>query len=253
MKKKILFVILLFFIPVFVSAKSYEISETDVTLDLDSDWLVFTRDNIKDNKKLEELEISYEYMNEFFLNNPKVYADILKLNDDYFIEFFVKKAQVDDVTNLSLFTDEEVLDFAKEMSNQIGTDNYYAYNSKDYKFVYWNCISEGLYLQEYVTIVNNDMYVFTFQKNVEFNDNDKDDLKKVIDNISFNVKVREDKKDPIVESVGGSRLSVAFKAIIGALVGGVVGGICGFIFYTLKKKKNNSDKSNIDNNGNNKK
>ena len=51
------------YFPVTASAAKYAVSGTDMTVELDdSQWYVFTRDNVKDNPELEEFGLTEEDM-----------------------------------------------------------------------------------------------------------------------------------------------------------------------------------------------
>lgn len=76
MKKIGLFVILLL-MPISVYATSFKLRGTDMNISFDeSNWYVFTPDNILNNEELEELGISYEYMVDSF-NNNEAYLDAI--------------------------------------------------------------------------------------------------------------------------------------------------------------------------------
>ena len=69
MKKVLLFVFLML-IPTLGYATTFELKNTDMDITIDeSEWYVFTPDNILDNPELEELGLTYEYMLESFQNN----------------------------------------------------------------------------------------------------------------------------------------------------------------------------------------
>ena len=252
--KKIIYTILicLFLIPTFVYADTYKINNTDLTIILDESWYTATRENIKDNKMLEELNVTYEYMYEFFNSNETIYLDALKKLDNSYIELFIYKERVNDVTNLSLYSEEELKDFSKEVSStrNCETHGLYRVESKhnDESYVYVSCTRkvDKKFLIEYITVINNDLYLLQFQKENLFNDEDITTCKNIVDDTYYEVKRRKDEEDPIVKSVKGKSSDIIKNALIGALVGGVVGGVSGFTFYTLKKKQ--MDKNNKDNN-----
>ena len=57
MKKYLLILLLLF--PLTVTAQTYQVDEY-MKMDMNDNWYTFTRTNLKDNKKLEELNITYD-------------------------------------------------------------------------------------------------------------------------------------------------------------------------------------------------
>lgn len=75
MKKIVWFLLFLLVVPLGVSATTFDLNDTDMSIEFDEDiWYVFTPDNIKDNAELDELGISYEYMVETFQTN-EAYLD----------------------------------------------------------------------------------------------------------------------------------------------------------------------------------
>ena len=74
--KKIVFICLLF-LPLLVFAKSYTIK--DMTVSFDSEWTVFTRDNIENNKELANVGLTTEYMEDLFKKND-IYIDAVIIN-----------------------------------------------------------------------------------------------------------------------------------------------------------------------------
>ena len=74
MKKYLLILLLLF--PLTVTAQTYQVDEY-MKVDMNDNWYTFTRTNLKDNKQLEELNITYDYLNDF-MNKNNVYLDALK-------------------------------------------------------------------------------------------------------------------------------------------------------------------------------
>ena len=86
--KKLLYTLflILFMFPLIVDAKTYSISDTDITVELDEKvWYVFTRDNIENNPELDELEISYDDIYSIMYNN-NIYLDaVLYYEDDDYI------------------------------------------------------------------------------------------------------------------------------------------------------------------------
>jgi len=185
----LLFIMLFAFLfPTTMEAKTYKLPETDATVEMDdSEWYVFTRGNIKDNKELEELEITYDYINTLMQNNY-IYMDaILYFEDsDDYIELFVRKKQMNELNQLTNFSDADVLDLAKELAKNQGATNYKVYKS-DYKYAKLEYQSQGFYLHEYYTIVNGYGYTITAQKPEKFSSEDAARIEKIVKEIKFDV------------------------------------------------------------------
>ena len=239
MKKKILGAIALLFacVPMIANAETYKVDD-NMSINLDeSTWYVFTRDNIKDNSDLDELGITYDYMNDLFnKNNMYLDATIFYENGKDFIELLVRKNTNDEVKNLTNYSDEDVLSFAKELAKKSGSKDYDVYTN-DYKFAHSKYVDSkvGYNVIEYYTIVNGTSYTITVQKPSEFDESEEEAIKDVIDEIKFNVdKSLKEKSD----SVDGNE--ILSKAIVGAITGGIIGLVAATINKVNKKKKNNN-------------
>ena len=258
MKKVIkFFLILIMLVPMVVRADVYEVNNTDIILDLDDSWQVFFRENIKDNKKLEELGVSYEYMFNFFNQNDNVFIDAITLTDSDYIELLVYKERVNDITNLSLYEKDELREYAKEVSESRGCDTSGIislesnYNNETTNYIKCTRIDSGKYLYEYITVVNNDLYLLQFQKDNNYTDSDIEIADHAIKNIHFNVKRRVDKEDQVIKNFKSKDDSVLVHALLGALGGALIGGISASVIYFIKKKSNNNNNNDNSNNNDN--
>lgn len=220
------------FLPVTTYAQAYQMSDTDMTITVnDTEWYVFTRDNIKDNPELAELGVSYEDMHSILYDNEAYMDAILFYEDGGYIEFFVRKRPLDTgLVNLSNYTDSEVATFAKEIAKNQNTDNYGVYENT-YKFAkleYFDA-TYNYYVCEYITVVNKDDYTLTFQSETEFTEWEYEEIKRIVDSIQFDV-------DTSLKEKSGSTSLIA--RVIG---GGVAGGIAGLIIGLKNKKKKKTD------------
>ncbi len=215
--------------PVLVNAKEYTISTTDIKVDIDdSTWKVFTRDNIKDNKQLEELGIKYEQLNKLFIDG-NIYLDALKgLETKEYVELFVMKKTADKVKNLSNYSTSEVRKVAKALADKEKAKEYDVFET-EYKYAYTYYEDSNKYIMDYYTIVNGDGYTIKLQKATEFTSEEKSEFKDTIRNISFDV--NESLKEPKKAS------SPLQKAIIGGIIGGLSGAIYGII-RAIQNRKN---------------
>lgn len=236
MKKKILGLIALLFmcVPMVANAESYKVDD-NMTIDLDESlWYVFTRDNIKDNSELDELGLTYDYMNDLF-NKNNIYMDSTIFYDDgqNLMELLVRKGEENGkFKNLTNYSDEDIKSLGDELAKRTGSKDYDVY-SNNYKFVRSKYLDEnaGYYLIEYYTIVNGTNYTITIQKTEDFENEEETFIKEVIDGIKFNVD--KSLKEP---SDSNNYDQVISKAIVGAVTGGIIGLVYG-IFNKKKKKK----------------
>lgn len=224
------------FSPITALAATYELSGTDITVSVDdTSWYVFTRDNITNNPEMEELGISYDTMYNIFYDN-NVYMDAVVYDEDgEYVELFVRKTAMDSfVANLSNYDNEEVLKFADALAKEKGIQTYSVYESQ-YKFAELEYYDDNFryYICEYVTIVNKDCYVLTFQSTLPYTDWMRNEIKSIVDSVRFDVDttLKEEKEEQSTSIWDG----VAVKAVGGAVIGGITGGVIGLI---NKKKKN---------------
>ena len=185
--KKILLFVFLMFVPIVGDATTFELKNTDMDITIDeSEWYVFTPDNILDNPELEELGLTYEYMLESFQNN-QAYLDAILFyydSEDY-IELFVRKVALEDIGNLVNYDDDFIERFGQALADEQKA-NYEIYRT-NYPFVLLDYQDQGFYLQEYYTIVNGNGYTITAQKPNAFSREDKARVEKIVDSVSFDV------------------------------------------------------------------
>lgn len=229
--KKLLFTIILcvLFIPN-VMAKTYSPSETDVTLTFDeTKWYVFTLDNLKNNKELQELGITEEYMVKNMKDNY-IYVDAVLYFEDSedYIEFFVRKKKMPNVNNLSKYPDKEVKTYSEELAKIQNTENFDIYKTQ-YKYARLKYPSEGFYLNEYYTIVNGYGYTFTAQKPMEYTEKQSKMVEEIMSKVTF--KVDDTLPEQALEKSGGLN-SILKDAIIGATTGTIIS-----VVYAIKNKK----------------
>lgn len=236
----IIFMLLIYLFPLTSNARQYSLSGTDISIYFDdTEWYVFTRDNLLNNTELDELNISYDYLNNFMITNS-VYLDaILFLSDssDDYIESFVRINKIDEVNTLENVSREDLLKLAKGIANTANASDYDIYTN-DYNFVELNYNSQGLFLNEYYTIINGYTYVITFQKPSSFTNYDYIDIKNIIDSIDFYIDPNLKNNDS--QSTLFDWEEIGEEALIGGLVA-IIFSIGSYIF-NKDKDKNNSIK-----------
>lgn len=235
---------LVMFFPITVYGETYHLGGTDMSIQVDdSSWYVFTRDNIKNNSELDELEISYDSMYDILYNNEAYMDAILLYKDGQYVELFIRKRAIDSgMANLSNYDEKQVLELAEGLAKRQNAEKYSIYESQ-YKYAKLEYIDSnlGYYICEFYTVVNKDNYTFTFQSTTPFIDSEYDEMENIIDSIQFDVDTTlKEKKNT---SFGNNVIEVT---IGGAIIGGVVGLI---INITNKKKtiKKNNESSDVDN------
>lgn len=230
----VLILLLCVILPISAYAESYQLSDTDLTVQIDdSGWYVFTRDNLENNAELEELGISVDEMSESLQDN-KAYLDaIVRFGEQDYIELFIRKtAQTTGVANLSNYDDDEVMEFVTALAERQNSQVYSIYKTQ-YKFSkseYFDSDVE-MYVYEFCTIVNKENYTFTFQSPSAFTDGRKMFADKIMETVQFDVD--PSLKEPKTEN------PVIRNTIVGAVVGGIAGGAVALI--NKKKSKKTSE------------
>ena len=233
--KKLLYTLflILFIFPLMVDAKSYSISDTDITVELDEKvWYVFTRDNIENNSELDELEISYDDIYNIMYDN-NIYLDaVLHYDDGDYIEFKVAKIKNDKMNNLTNFAKEHLIEAAEHVCNEYDFDEYDIYQN-NYNYVILEKNEKDLHIITYVTIVNGYSYLIVFETPEEFMNEEIWDVKNIVNDIEFNID--ESLTDDVIENNKFDWGTLIERGVSGAIVGGITGLIVEKIY---KKKKN---------------
>ena len=238
--KKIGYVFLLFMVmlfPVLAKAEMYVVPETDVSITIDeSQWYVFTRGNIKDNKELVDLGISYDYMNNLFTSN-NIYLDAAlfdETEEKNNLELFIRVVPLtEEVGNLHTYSESQIKEFGDGLLNsgKFNMTSYKIYGNK-YKYIEFEYTDLGYNVYQFYTIINGKGYNFTIQKTKEFTEADKTLVKSIIDTVTF--KLDNHYERPIGEEQSGS--SIKDSAIRGGIIGAIV-GVIGAIAAKKKKGK----------------
>ena len=223
--KRIMVFWLVLLLPIFVLAKEYTISDINIKLDVNEDYIVLTRDNLNNNPDLEKLNVTEEYMKTVMENN-NIYLDIIKNDLSYEILVVVPKT-TPLFNNLSEATDEELSTLKNTIIKETG-DNMPIVYKNDYSYITVNYHdSNGYYNMNYYTVFNSRGYNIQLQKKTAITDSDKSDLNEIVDSITF---IKEsDNKEPF-----------NYKIIILGVVLGLIAGIITYIIGTKIIKKKSS-------------
>lgn len=223
--KRIMVFWLVLLLPIFVLAKEYTISDINIKLDVNEDYIVLTRDNLNNNPDLIKLNVTEEYMKTVMENN-NIYLDIIKNDLSYEILVVVPKT-TPLFNNLSEATDEELSTLKNTIIKETG-DNMPIVYKNDYSYITVNYHdSNGYYNMNYYTVFNSRGYNIQLQKKTAITDSDKSDLNEIVDSITF---IKEsDNKEPF-----------NYKIIILGVVLGLIAGIITYIIGTKIIKKKSS-------------
>ena len=241
--KKLLIILIISIIafPSVVYGETLKLNDTDVTLELDENiWTILTRDNINDKEYLDQIGLTYEYMNNVFQTN-NAYLDAFTFWDDertQTVELFVIKIKQDDpeVKNLNVYSDDEVKKIVKEIANDKEVSKYNIYKNDNSVFGYFESEDSGMYLVEYVTIINNMDYLFKFQSTYPYDKNMIDVTASIMDTVKFDYTITEEDKKNKKKIEEDSKDSFWTRVFIGGTVGAIVGGVSSVIVSLIKKK-----------------
>lgn len=237
--KKLLIVVSILILPILVFGMEYHDSSVNLTINVDN-YMVFTRDNLKDNNDLKELEITEEQMMDI-MNKNSIYFDIIP--DDLSHEILIIVPEEKGLfNNLSNAPDSFLDEVGEKLAKAVGLDKSVVYKNK-YTFLIreYRDNQKGYNIINYYTVVNGRGYNFQLQKQDEITDTERNVLKKMID--SVDIKILDEYKDESKETMkaitsDGKKSfdwqKVIRKTIIGAIVGGLTGLLMGFINKKIK-------------------
>ena len=240
MRKIIVFIIVLL-IPILTFAKEYEDNNINIKLDIKDELIVLTRDNLDNNSDLANLNITKETMENMMKNN-NIYFDIIKKDLSYEILVIVPKTGLE-FRNLANVNDQMLDDLRKELVKKTGAEVSSVYKAKhNYILVDYYDEKTSYYIVNYYTVVNANGYNFQLQKKTPITDNDKKELKEIVDTV--NIKVLDEYKNETKEiqekidnydktKKGFDYMSIVYGALIGALAG-LVSYVIGIF---IRKKK----------------
>lgn len=248
--KKILFALLIFMMPIFVFAKEYSIKDINLKMEIDDNyWNVFTRDNYKDNELLKSLGVTNEYMENYFTQN-NAYVDALPKN--YGLDLVVNTSTDGvNINNLHNYPDSFVDDVKKEITKRVDDPICNVYKRGNYTFlnIYFYDKTNNYYIYRYYTIVNHLAYNFHLQKKTEITDEEKNELKKIIDTVEIEEKEEYKEETPAmkreIENYNNPKKWWQ-NILIDAIIGAVVGGLAGLVLKVVKNKKDNKKLENND-------
>ena len=174
------------FIPISIYGKTVDLSEVNLSIDFNDDWYVFTRYNLDNNKDLETLGVTKDYMENFF-NENEAYIDASP--KELGTDFILRIKPVEDMNNLSNYPDDVVKEVAKEISKLVSSTDYKIYNSGKNKYAVVKYYDEAskYNILTYYTVVNAQGYTFQIQKQSDITQTDETNMKTIMDSATFNV------------------------------------------------------------------
>lgn len=192
MKKCISFTLAVLFTLCFalteVSAKSYDVDDTDVIITVDEDeWYVFTRDNVSGNSELKNMGISAEYFYNSMINT-NTYLDMFKIeeNNRETIEFKIIKENTTEINNYKNLSAKKLKKIGEQLANNRDADSWKVY-SNDCSYIYMEYATADHNVVEYYTIVNQEIYRLIASKANKFSDIEMELIKEIVDNAQYTI------------------------------------------------------------------
>mgnify|MGYP004474660807 FL=1 len=228
MNKKILLLAILFFIPIWkTNAQTLELSDINIKLDLDDDFITFTRNNLSDNPNLSKFQLTEQSMKSKFIDND-IYVDAILNNKLEFI-LQVTEADLENINNLSYCNKNELKEILNDYKDVTTIKSASIYENK-YKFISTNQFSNNYHVLSYYTIVNGNSYKFWMQSREEISQDEKKYLSNAINSVIFTE--NEEKKNCLLET--NSNIN---KYLFSCIKGAIIGIVSYMMIIFLKKIK----------------
>lgn len=180
MKKVLLIITLFLLLPTTILAKTYELKNSEIIISFDDEnWTVATREDVRNSSLVKKYNMNYKDIESLLEKNSAYAYAINNDNVKKILEFFVFSPEMS-----FGYDDNQINEFGEILVEETGADSYTIYEN-DYKYIkieYYDFNSK-VYLLDYHTIVNSNYYVFKAQKNSEFNEEEKQQIKEIIDNV----------------------------------------------------------------------
>lgn len=180
MKKVLLIITLFLLLPTITLAKTYELKNSEIIISFDDEnWTVATREDVRNSSLVKKYNMNYKDIESLLEKNSAYAYAINNDNVKKILEFFVVSPEMS-----FGYDDNQINEFGEILVEETGADSYTIYEN-DYKYIkieYYDFNSK-VYLLDYHTIVNSNYYVFKAQKNSEFNEEEKQQIKEIIDNV----------------------------------------------------------------------
>lgn len=250
MKKTILTIltILILFVTLNVQAETY--TEEDITLSIDTNtWMVFTRNNLDNNKQLQELGMDKDKILDIMATND-IYIDALiydKNNKDNMVEAFLAIKSIPTVKNLHTYPESDINELGEELIKKFNADSFEVFSSGKYKWIYYRYINNGYNIIQYYTIINGKGYNILSQKTGSITEDDITNLRNIAASATFNIDSTYDYVEPTkTDNTGNNNTQKANDngldwgiIIRDTIIGAFVGGLIGLAISILSKRNKN--------------
>ena len=235
--KKIYLLLLIVLIPSMIMAKEYYIKDINYKINIDENYMVFTRDNLENNEELKSLGITVDRM-KTIMSNSNIYLDIIDKSSKKEILLVVPKKEIT-INNYSNFPNNFLESSAKLYAENVGAEKYDTYKAKhNFITVDYYDSKTGYYIVNYYTVVNAKGYNLQLQKTTPITDDEKAELRTMVE--SINIEILDDykvEKESVQKAINDSNKS-GFnwkRIIVYMVIGAIVGGLSSLIGLLVKK------------------
>ncbi len=203
--RKIAYIVLLIMMsllfPGTIYADSYTVNDEELTISFDDpSWVVFTRDNIRENDQLKKLGTDEETMKST-MEKAYAYVVAVKGGAKKRIELLVRATENKFINNMSTLSKSEITalkegvdeNYSKEIDEYEGSikkigDNTYIRMTGRYD-------KDGYDVVQYLTFVNGKNYLISAQKVVDFTDADLKQIDEIVKSAEFQIDPSKTKND----------------------------------------------------------
>ncbi len=222
-------VLMLVLVPGFIvhaegSKQDYTINDLNMTVSLNQDWYTLTKNTMLSEEELDLLGMSQTEFEDFFTNNQ---VDLYSTSENF--DFFIRSND-SDINNLNNYSDQEINSLADEIARNTSSLEYQLWKNKNLTYIessYYDSIN-SLYIYEFYTVVNRKNITFSAQKETEFTNQDKTEIKDIMENVKIEVLDQYKKEE--------GRLTNEMTPLLAGFL--IVGGIiCVGIIILLTRKK----------------
>ena len=222
-------VLMLVLVPGFVvhaegTTQDYTINDLNMTVSLNQDWYTLTKNTMLSAEELDLLGMNQTEFENFFTTNQ---IDLYSISENF--DFFIRSND-SDINNLNNYSDQEINSLADEIARNTSSLEYQLWKNKNLTYIessYYDSIN-SLYIYEFYTVVNRKNITFSAQKETEFTNQDKTEIKDIMENVKIEVLDQYKKEE--------GRLTNEMTPLLAGFL--IVGGIiCVGIIILLTRKK----------------
>lgn len=174
----IIFLIILLTIPFKINASTYDIFGLEFKIN-NTDFNIFRKGNMNNREQLDTDFVNF--IDNIFNDGGFLYAT----TDNSSKEIFVYAYEYNDV-NLNMQSEENIKNFENMILYQNNAKKHDIYEFNNYKYIFFQYNNKNIYIIDYYTIMNGYIFLIRFQQNSNFTNQEKQNIKSLIDNIIIN-------------------------------------------------------------------